>query len=42
MEDRSSLQSLNAQLQHKLAEYFRKKKVLHKMIELNLGNKPFL
>ena len=27
LEERSSLQSLNAQLQHKLAEYFKKKKV---------------
>lgn len=27
LEERSTLQSLNAQLQHKLAEYFKKKKV---------------
>ena len=27
LEERSALQSLNAQLQHKLAEYFKKKKV---------------
>lgn len=27
LEERSSLQSLNSQLQHKLAEYFKKKKV---------------